>query len=99
MAPACGAAAWVVARFIVPAIERAEHTEPAATVVHRVAAAVGTGMTAAILVAATLGIVLPFLFRAVKVDPAIASGPIVTTVNDIMSVTIFLSLAAWIMTV
>lgn len=98
MAPACGVAAWAVARFIVPAIERAEQTEPAAGVVHRVAAAVGTGMTAAILVAAALGIVLPFLFRTVKVDPAIASGPIVTTVNDIISVTIFLSLAAWIMT-
>jgi len=41
--------------------------------------------------------VLPFLFRRVGVDPAIASGPVVTTVNDIISVAVFLALASAIM--
>ena len=47
-------------------------------------------MGVAILVAAGLGIVLPFFFRRVGVDPAIASGPIVTTCNDVISVTTYL---------
>ncbi len=55
-----------------------------------IAQTVGFGMTAAILIAGGLGIVLPFLFRRIGVDPAIASGPIVTTMNDVISVSIYL---------
>jgi magnesium transporter len=65
--------------------------------INRVAFSVGLGITCSILVAASLGMVLPFLFRRIHVDPAIASGPIVTTANDVISVTIFLGLAALIM--
>ncbi len=53
-------------------------------------------MTTAILVAAFLGIALPFTFRRLGVDPAIASGPLITTMNDIVSVAIYMSLAMWI---
>lgn len=48
--------------------------------------AVGIGMTSAILLASLLGMSLPHLFRKIGVDPAIASGPIITTTNDIVSV-------------
>ena len=65
--------------------------------VDRVAFAVGLGMACAILIAALLGMMLPFLFRRIHIDPAIASGPIVTTANDIISVTVFLGLASAIM--
>jgi magnesium transporter len=58
--------------------------------------AVGIAMTAAILVAAGLGIALPFTFRRLGVDPAISSGPIVTTVNDVISVAIYMSIAMYI---
>jgi magnesium transporter len=47
-------------------------------------------MTCAILVANTLAIFLPFLFRRAGIDPAIASGPIVTTCNDVVSVSTYL---------
>ena len=55
----------------------------------------GSAMTGSeeLLVAGTLGIGLPFLFRRIGVDPAIASGPIVTTVNDAISVSIYLGIA------
>ncbi len=59
----------------------------------RTGVATGMGMALAILVAASLGISLPFLFRRTGVDPAIASGPLITTANDVISVTIYLSLA------
>ena len=59
----------------------------------RLAVAVGTGMTAAILLASFLGISMPHLFRRFGVDPAIASGPIVTTTNDIVSATTYYLIA------
>jgi magnesium transporter len=55
--------------------------------------AFGVAMFTAIMVATTLGLVLPFLFRQIGIDPAISSGPIVTTANDSISVAIYLSLA------
>lgn len=58
-----------------------------------VALAVGIAMFSAILVAAVLGIALPFSFRRLGVDPAIASGPLVTTVNDVVSVSIYMVVA------
>jgi magnesium transporter len=55
--------------------------------------AFGTAMFSAIMVATTLGLFLPFLFRKVGIDPAISSGPLVTTANDSISVAIYMSLA------
>ena len=54
--------------------------------------AFGTAMFSAIMVATTLGLFLPFLFRRVGIDPAISSGPLVTTANDSISVAIYMTL-------
>ena len=54
--------------------------------------AFATAMFSAIMVATTLGLFLPFLFRRIGIDPAISSGPLVTTANDSISVAIYLSL-------
>ncbi len=59
----------------------------------RVGAAVGLGILCAILVSVTLGIGLPFLFRRIGVDPAIASGPLITSLNDLLSVVFYLTIA------
>ncbi|AQT69335.1 Magnesium transporter MgtE [Anaerohalosphaera lusitana] len=58
----------------------------------RIVGAFSVAMFAAIMVATTLGLFLPFLFRKIGVDPAISSGPLVTTANDSISATIYLSL-------
>jgi magnesium transporter len=58
----------------------------------RLVFAFGTAMFSAIMVATTLGLFLPFLFRRVGIDPAISSGPLVTTANDSISVAIYMSL-------
>jgi magnesium transporter len=50
--------------------------------------AFGTAMFSAIMVATTLGLFLPFVFRRIGIDPAISSGPLVTTANDSISVAI-----------
>jgi magnesium transporter len=58
----------------------------------QLAVAFGTAMFAAIMVATTLGLLLPFVFRKVGIDPAISSGPLVTTANDSISVAIYMAL-------
>ncbi|MHC4528155.1 MAG: magnesium transporter [Planctomycetota bacterium] len=54
--------------------------------------AFGIGMFSAIMVATTLGLFLPFLFRRIGIDPAISSGPLVTTANDSISVAIYMTM-------
>jgi magnesium transporter len=59
----------------------------------RLVFAFGTAMFSAIMVSTTLGLFLPFLFRKIGIDPAISSGPLVTTANDSISVAIYMTLA------
>jgi len=48
-------------------------------------AAVGLAMFCAILLSTLLGFCLPYAFRSIGIDPAISSGPLVTTANDVIS--------------
>jgi len=58
----------------------------------RIVFALSIAMFSAIMVATTLGLFLPFLFRRIGIDPAISSGPLVTTANDSISVAIYMTL-------
>ena len=44
-------------------------------------------------VAATVGTLAPALMKRAGIDPAIASGPFVTTANDVIGIIIYLSTA------
>ncbi len=93
MAPVCGAAAWGLVTLTLPLFGSHAARASSGVDLERVAIAVGAAMTSAIIVAAGLGISLPFTFRRLGIDPAIASGPLVTTINDVVSVTIYMTLA------
>lgn len=54
---------------------------------------VGLAMTCAISVASIMGTLAPALFKRLKVDPAISSGPVVTTFNDILGILIYFVIA------
>jgi magnesium transporter len=54
---------------------------------------VGISMFCSIAWAALVGTITPAVFKRLKVDPAIASGPFVTTANDCTSILIYLSIA------
>ncbi len=54
---------------------------------------VGNAMITSIIVASALGTMMPVIFKMLKVDPAIASGPVVTTLTDIVGFTIYLAVA------
>jgi magnesium transporter len=55
---------------------------------------IGISLVITITFAATLGILVPVFFKKVHIDPAVASGPLVTTTNDIMAILIYFGLAS-----
>jgi magnesium transporter len=50
---------------------------------------VAIALTAAMIVSALLGVLVPYLFRLIRIDPAIAAGPAVTTIDDIVAIVIY----------
>jgi len=59
---------------------------------------VAASVWAAMTTAATVGAVSPLIFEKAGFDPATATGPIVTTVSDILSIIIYFSLATAMLT-
>lgn len=51
---------------------------------------VGLGIFLAVATATLIGSFTPLLFMKLKIDPAISAGPVVTVVNDIIGLTIYL---------
>lgn len=60
-------------------------------------AIVSFGVLGACITATTLGAFSPFFFARFGIDPAVASGPIVTAFNDVLSTLMFF-FAAWLIT-
>ncbi|MFD1040700.1 magnesium transporter [Virgibacillus byunsanensis] len=54
---------------------------------------VGISIMASLIVATIAGSFVPLLMDRLKVDPAVASGPFITTINDIISVLIYFGIA------
>ncbi|MCB1181118.1 MAG: magnesium transporter [Chlamydiia bacterium] len=54
---------------------------------------ISMGLLGACFVATCLGVSAPFFFAKLGVDPAVASGPIVTAFNDILSMTAYFLIA------
>ncbi len=57
------------------------------------AVVVGGAMMIALVLASLNGALVPLLFQRLGIDPAIASGPLVTTSNDITGILIYFGLA------
>jgi magnesium transporter len=89
VALACG----VVGGLICFAMFQLKTDQPHSVQATRLVSAFGVAMFSAIMVSTTLGLVLPFVFRRIGIDPAISSGPLVTTANDSISVAIYMTLA------
>ena len=61
----------------------------------RVGGCVGLAMGAVVVLAAVMGAVVPLIFRRIGVDPAVASGPLITTLNDGLSLLLYFGIAAF----
>ncbi len=58
---------------------------------------VALGMVTSMTVASTMGSLEPFIFRRFGVDPATATGPLITTITDLVSTSTYLALATAIL--
>ncbi|MDV6376904.1 magnesium transporter [Sporosarcina sp. GW1-11] len=58
-----------------------------------IALLVGAAILVSIFVATISGSFIPLFMHKIKVDPAVASGPFITTLNDVISIIIYLGLA------
>ncbi len=56
---------------------------------------VGLSMILTVMIGSLIGLLLPFVFTKLKLDPATASAPLVTSLSDICGVVIYFSIAAW----
>lgn len=58
-------------------------------------AVVGASLWFTLLVGTMAGTLIPLILNLFKVDPTAASGPLITTLNDIFSITIYFSIASF----
>jgi magnesium transporter len=59
----------------------------------RLAVVVGAAVVFTMLLATFVGSMLPMMFARFRIDPAVATGPFVTTAIDIMSIFLYFSFA------
>jgi magnesium transporter len=59
--------------------------------------AISISMLVVILFAATLGVLVPLFLHQKKIDPAIATGPFITTTNDVFGIMIYFWIARMIL--
>lgn len=56
----------------------------------------GISLLVAINIFSLVGTLVPLLFHKINIDPAVASGPLITTVNDLVAVVTYYGLA-WLL--
>ena len=54
---------------------------------------VGMSLIASMVVSSLVGTLIPMLFHKIHIDPAVASGPLITTINDLVAVVVYYGLA------
>ena len=54
---------------------------------------VGISLIVAMVISSLVGTVIPMLFHKIHIDPAVASGPLITTINDLVAVGVYYGLA------
>lgn len=58
-----------------------------------VSGCIGAALVLSMVISSLTGTVIPILFKKLRVDPAVASGPLITTVNDLVAVVAYYGLA------
>lgn len=61
-----------------------------------VSGCIGVALMLAMLISSTVGTLIPLFFKKIKIDPAVASGPLITTVNDLVAVVTYYGLS-WLL--
>ena len=62
---------------------------------YAVSGCIGVSLLLAMVISGAVGTLIPLFFKKIHVDPAVASGPLITTVNDLVAVVSYYGLS-WI---
>ena len=63
---------------------------------YAVSGCIGFSLLVAMAFSSAVGTLIPLFFNKIKIDPAVASGPLITTVNDLVAVVSYYGLS-WIL--
>ncbi len=61
-----------------------------------VSGCIGLSLLFAMVISSAVGTLIPLFFKKIKIDPAVASGPLITTVNDLVAVISYYGLS-WLL--
>lgn len=61
-----------------------------------VSGCIGLSLLVAMVISSAMGTLIPLFFKKINVDPAVASGPLITTVNDLVAVVTYYGLS-WLL--
>lgn len=62
---------------------------------YAVSGCIGVALLLAMLISSAVGTCIPLFFKKIGVDPAVASGPLITTINDLVAVVTYYGLG-WV---
>jgi magnesium transporter len=63
----------------------------------KLAACLIVAITAGVAASAAFGLSMPFVLRLIKLEPRVAAGPVSLAAADIMTITVYFSLARWLL--
>ena len=63
---------------------------------YMISGCVGISLIIAMIISSTLGTLIPMFFKKIKIDPAVASGPLITTLNDLIAVVTYYGMS-WVL--
>ena len=62
------------------------------TFAYAVSGCIGLSLMVAMVISGAVGTLIPLFFKKINIDPAVASGPLITTVNDLVAVVAYYGL-------
>ena len=65
------------------------------TFAYAVSGCIGLSLMVAMVISGAVGTLIPLFFKKINIDPAVASGPLITTINDLVAVVTYYGLA-WV---
>lgn len=63
---------------------------------YAVSGCIGISLALAMLISSATGTLVPLFFKKIKIDPAVASGPLITTINDLVAVVTYYGMS-WLL--
>ena len=54
---------------------------------------IGFALLVSMTLSSSIGTLIPMFFHSIHVDPAVASGPLITTLKDLVAVTVYYGLS------